>query len=108
MKDGTIQLLRLNEQYYKMMGMADIMADPEYAIHLRKNIHPEDRDKFYNLFIRSEKNPMSGATGDIRYLRRNGDMQIVRVRVFPLRKNKDERLYYASLEDVTTLLREGS
>ena len=50
---------------------------------------------------------MSGATADIRYLRKNGDMQIIRVRVFPLKKNKDERLYYASLEDVTNLLREN-
>ena len=102
-RDGTIRLLRLNEQYYKMMGMADIMADPEYAIHLRKNIHPEDRDKFYNLFIKAQKNPIKGATGDIRYLRKTGEEQIIRVRAFPLKRNGDAMLFYASLEDITDI-----
>ena len=105
-KDGTIRLLRLNEQYYKMMGMADIMADPEYAIHLRKSIVPEDRDKFYNLFIKAQKNPIRGATADIRYIRRTGEEQVIRVRVFPLKKNGDAYMYYAALEDITDLLSE--
>ena len=102
-KDGTIRLLRLNEQYYKMMGMADIMADPEYAIHLRTNILPEDRSKFYNLFIKSEKNPLRGATGDIHYIRKTGETQVIRVRVFPLKRSGDAMLYYAQLEDITDL-----
>ena len=102
-RDGTIRLLRLNEQYYKMMGMADIMADPEYAIHLRMNIREDDRSKFYNLFIKSEKNPLRGATGDIHYIRKTGEEQIIRVRVFPLKKSGDAMLYYAQLEDITDL-----
>ena len=102
-KDGVIRLLRLNEQYYKVMGMADVMADPEYAIHLRKNIHPEDRDKFYNLFIKADQSPMRGATADIRYIRKTGETQWIRVRAFPLKSGSGGRIYYASLEDVTEL-----
>ena len=101
--DGVIRLLRLNEQYYKVLGMADVMADPEYAIHLRKNIHPEDRDKFYNLFIKADSSALRGATADIRYIRKDGSTQWLRVRAFPLKKGSKGNIYYASLEDVTEM-----
>ena len=102
-KDGTIRLLRLNEHYYKMMGMADVMADPEYAIHLRRSIYPEDRDVFYQLFAKADENKLKGSTADIRYVHKNGELQWIRVRVFSMNRHHDAHMYYASLEDITDI-----
>ena len=101
--DGVVRLLRLNEQYYQMMGMSDIMTDPEYAIHLRKSIHEEDRDAFYHLFEKAVEQPLKGSTADIRYIRPDGELQWIRIRIFPLKKHHNAKLYYGSLEDITEI-----
>lgn len=100
----TIRLLQLNEQYYKMMGMAEVMSDPEYAIHLRKSIHEEDREKFFALFARADEETVRGATDDIRYIKKDGSTQWVRVRVYSLNEHHHARMYYATLEDITDII----
>ncbi len=102
-ENGTIRLVRLNEQYYKMMGMSDVMSDPEYAIHLRKSIYEEDRDKFYELFAKADAEPVRGATDDIRYMKKDGSIQWIRVRVFSLNEHHHAKMYYATLEDITDI-----
>lgn len=100
-QDGVIRLLRLNEQYYKLMGMAELMTDPEYAIHLRNAIHEDDRDTFFHLFEKSDAHPLRGATADIRYIHQDRRIQWVRVRIFSLKHHHNSNLYYGSLEDIT-------
>ncbi len=101
--EDTVRLLRLNEQYYNMMDMDYVMADSEYATHLRQSIYPEDRDKFFWLFKKADENGLKGATADIRYMKDGVDMRWIRFRIFPLRRQNDSRLYYGSLEDITEI-----
>ncbi|MBR1479142.1 MAG: EAL domain-containing protein [Lachnospiraceae bacterium] len=103
-KDDTVKLLRLNEQYYRMMDMEYVMADPEYATHLRQSIHPDDRGSFLELFDQAEQNPIKGSTADIRYMKDGDDMRYIRFRIYPLRKQRDSMLYYGSLEDITDII----
>ena len=103
----TVRLIRLNEQYYKMMDMEYVMSDSDYAIHLRQYIHPDDRDEFFNMFKRADENTIKGATADIRYMKDEGsDLRWIRFRIFPLRKQNGSRLYYGSLEDITEIYKE--
>ena len=99
----TVKLIRINEQYYKMMDMEYVMSDSDYAVHLRQYIYPEDRDAFFNMFKRADENNIKGATADIRYMKDGVDLRWIRFRIFPLRKQNDSRLYYGSLEDITEI-----
>lgn len=102
-QDGVVRLLRLNEQYYKMMGMSEIMTDPEYAIHLRSSIHEDDRDTFFHLFEKADEQPLRGSTADIRYIHKDKSVQWIRVRIFSLKHHHNANLYYGSLEDITEI-----
>lgn len=106
-KGDTVKLIRLNEQYYKMMDMAYVMSDSDYAVHLRQSIYPEDRDEFFNMFKRADENNIKGATADIRYMKDGVDLRWIRFRIYPLRKQNDAHLYYGSLEDITEIYQGG-
>lgn len=102
-KDDTVRLIRLNEQYYKMMDMGYVMADAEYATRLRQSIYPEDRSEFLNMFKKADDSPVKGATADIRYMKDGVDMRWIRFRIYPLKKANDTKLYYGQLEDITDI-----
>ena len=103
-KSNTVRLLELNEQYYKLMDMEYVMADPQYATHLRQSIHPDDRDAFFALFAHADENELKGSTADIRYLVGGKETRWIRFRVYPLRKQRDSSLYYGTLEDITDIV----
>ncbi len=104
----TVRLLKFNEQYYRMMGMDEVMSDPDFALRLKDRIDPDDWDTFLSLFARSDQNPLEGAVGDIGHIGRDGSLKTVRMRLFPLNRREQANLYYGSHEDISDLVEKGS
>ena len=99
-KDDSVRLIRINEQYYRMMDMAYVMSDSEYATHLRQLIHPEDRAAFLDMFRQADENGIKGATADLRYMKDGRDTHMIRFRIYPLEQkdgSRDTRLYYGHI-----------
>ncbi|MCR4909315.1 MAG: EAL domain-containing protein [Lachnospiraceae bacterium] len=106
--DSSVRLVKFNEQYYRMMGMNEVMSDPDFALHLKDRIAAEDWDTFLSLFPRADGNPVAGATADIGHIGPDSSLRIVRMRLYPLNKHEQANLYYCAHEDITELaLRKG-
>lgn len=99
----SVRLVKLNQRYYHMMGIDNSITDPEYAVNLRKYIHPDDYDKFFSLFGKASADAANGASADIRCVKKDGGIQWVRIRVFAMNSQSKAKLYYGSLEDLSEL-----
>ncbi len=100
--EGQIEITRVNEQYYRMAGM-DRMDNQDMARKLWSNVRDDDRPVLLSLFERSYERRPAGAEGTIHYLRVDGKVLWVQVRVFFLREKEGHRIYFVSLADMTSL-----
>ncbi len=99
-QDGKIQLLQVNNEYYRVTGCnpVDLRERQKY---IWKQVHPDDLDTALALFAKAEQHPVSGAEGIVRRYRLNGDLMWMRMRVFFLKQQGSRSLFYAAVEDVT-------
>lgn len=100
--DGQIEITRVNEQYYRMAGM-DRIDNQDMARKLWSNVRDDDRPVLLSLFEQSYERRPAGAEGTIHYLRVDGKVLWVQVRVFFLREKEGHRIYFVSLADLTPL-----
>lgn len=94
-----IDITRVNEQYYELTGI----AKQGNAIDMRIGSHVRDDDKqrLLAIFEGAYDNPAKGATGHIHYLRTDGEVLWVYMRVFLLNEKDGHRMYYGALVDMT-------
>ncbi len=98
--DGTIRLIRMNDQYSKMIGR-EHMPDNEESVQLLVNsIHPRHHEKFGDLFVAAYEAPLIGAEDEVDYVRQDGTTAQLRIRLFFLRERPDVRIYYANVERI--------
>ena len=100
MYENNISITRVNEQYYRLAGMATQKDDD---IHKRfwNHVRDDDRQFLVSIFEQAYANPISGASGFIHYLRADEKVLWVYMRVFFLREKEGHKLFYASLSDMT-------
>lgn len=98
--EQNIRLLRVNEQYYKMMGSnpEDVL---EHKNDIIEHIYPEDRELFLNIFYEAYENRNSGAEGEFRRYKENGSLIWICLRAFFFKEQDGHRIYYGSVTDVT-------
>lgn len=100
MYDNRIEITRVNEPYYRMAGI-DSATDAEYYKKIGNHVRDDDRNTMVSIFSNAYENGSGGARGYIHFLRTDGKVLWVYMRVFFLREKDGHKQFYASLTDMT-------
>ncbi len=99
---SQIEISRVNEKYYHMTGL-ERMDDQTLDRKVWNSVRDDDRPVMLGLFNEAyEKYPIN-AEGYIHYLRVDGQVLWVSVKVFFLQEQGEHRLFYVSFVDMTAL-----
>lgn len=103
--EDEIEITRVNEQYYQLAGMGE-KAEETYSQKLWNHVQDDDQPFLLSLFDQAYSNPLKGAQGYVRYMRADGKVLWVYMRVFFLREREEHKIFYSSLTDVTKVYEE--
>ncbi len=100
--DRQIEITRVNEQYYRLAGL-DVSNNKELGRKIWNSVRDDDRHVFQDLFEQAYEQRPAASEGDIHYLRVDGKVLWVRVRVSFLREKEGHRIFFVALLDITSL-----
>lgn len=98
--ENKIEIVRVNTQYYQLVGALPEKADRDQK-KMWDHVHDDDRMTFFSMFERAYTNPSEGAQGYVHFLRQDGAVIWVYIRVFFLREKEGHKIFYSSLTDIT-------
>lgn len=99
---GDIKVIRVNEQYFRMIGEQHFKEDIQKEF--LKRIPEEERCIFHRMIEKAFENPVLGADGMIHLLREGEQKMSVYAKVFYLREREGYRQYYCSLMDISRVI----
>ena len=99
---GDIKVIRVNEQYFRMIGEQHFEEDIQREF--LKRIPEEERCVFHRMIEKAFENPVLGADGMIHLLREGEQKMSVYAKVFYLREREGYRQYYCSLMDISKVI----
>lgn len=99
---GDIKVIRVNEQYFRMIGEQHFEEDIQKEF--LKRIPEEERCVFHRMIEKAFENPVLGADGMIHLLREGEQKISVYAKVFYLREREGYRQYYCSLMDISKVI----
>ena len=102
MYDNKIEITRVNEEYYKLAGIKSGKEADSYK-KFWNHVRDDDRQLLFSIFEQAHSNPANGADGYIHYVRVDGQVLWVHMKVFFLREKDNHKIFYSSLRDVTFL-----
>lgn len=102
MYDHQIEVTRVNEQYFRLAGSASA-NESTYGKKFWNHVRDDDRAVMYTIFDKAYANPITGADGYIHFLRTDGTVLWVYLKVFFLKEKEGRRQFYSSLTDMTGL-----
>lgn len=102
MYENQIEIVRINEQYYQLAGISS-SEQADYDKKLWNHVRDDDRQKLFYIFEQAYENQVGGAKGYVHYLRADGKVLWIYLRVFFLREKDGHKMFYGSLVDMTDL-----
>ncbi len=102
MHGNQIEVTRVNEQYFRFAGNS-ANSDTEHGKQFWNHVQDDDRSILFTIFEQAYENPVTGADGYIHFLRMDGTVLWVYIKVFFLKEKDGHRLFYSSLTDMTAL-----
>ena len=101
-KDGNVDIVRYNEQFYQMVGIE--VEDMNARInHIQDYLYPEDRETFFQMLDHAAEHHVVGSRGVIRVYKPNGVLTWLSLQVYFTNEDESGKRFYASAEDVTEL-----
>ena len=100
--ENQVEVTRVNEQAYRLAGL-DASDSKDLSRKIWNNVRDDDRRTLLALFEQAYERQPASVEGYIHYLRVDGKVLWVRVRVFFLREKEGHRIYFVSLADTTAL-----
>ncbi len=100
--DNQVEITRVNEQYYRMAGISSKEDNQDFK-KISNHVHDDDRRTLFNLFEAAYEQQATGAEGYIHYIRTDGKVLWVHMRVFFLREKDGHKTFYSALNDMTYL-----
>ncbi len=100
MYENCIEIVRVNEQYYKLAGVP-LDEKKEHGKRFWNHVLDDDRHLLGSIFEQAYENQGGGADGYIHYLRTDGKVLWVYIKVFFMREKEGRKLFYGSLTDMT-------
>ncbi len=107
MYENNIEITRVNEQYNKLAGIAS-MEEDDHKRRFWNHVQHDDRAVLFSMFGQAYENPAVGSQGYVHYLRSDGELLWVYLRVFFLREKDGHKLFYGSLTDMTSFKKKQS
>ena len=98
--ENRIEITRVNEQYFQLVGM-DVNDKQNYDKKLWDHVRDDDRPQLFALFEQAYERRPGCAEGYVHFLRLDGKMLWVFLKVFFLREKNGHKMFYCSLVDVT-------
>lgn len=102
MYDNQIEVTRVNEQYFHLAGASGAATNSSVK-QFWNHVRDDDRSVMFAIFEEAYESTTKNAEGYIHFLRADGKVLWVCMRVFFLRETDGRKLFYSSLMDVTTL-----
>ncbi len=99
---NQVEITRVNEQAYRLAGL-EVPDNKDLSKKIWSNVRDDDRAELMSLFEWAYERRPEVAEGSIHYLRVDGRVLWVLVRVFFLREKEGRRIYFVSLTDMTAL-----
>ncbi len=100
--NGQMEITRINEQGYRLAGL-DVSDTKELSRKTWDGVRDDDRPVMLGLFERAYERRPGGAEGTVHYIRVDGRVLWIRMRVFFLREHEGRRVYFVGLTDITDL-----
>lgn len=98
-----VRIIRVNKQYCRIAGAGTDSKDPDEQ-KFWCHVLDEDRQELMAAFDRACADLKNGAETGVRYLRADGTVRVVYLRVYFLRERDGHRSFYGTLTDVTSLI----
>lgn len=102
MYENQIEITRVNEQYYQLAGISSTKK-ADYGKKFWNHVRDDDRPVLFSIFEQAYENPTGGGQGFVHYLRADGKVLWVHLRVFFLREKDGRKLFYSSVVDMTSV-----
>lgn len=97
-----VEITRVNEQYYRMVGL-DVSDNKDMSRKVWNSVRDDDRPLLHKLFERAYEMRPVNAEGNIHYLRVDGKVLWLHIKVFFLWEKEGHRVYFITSEDITSL-----
>lgn len=101
MYENHIEITRVNEQYYQLAGVSSV-NEAEYYKKVGNHVRDDDKNALYTIFSNAYENGNGGGQGYVHFVRTDGEVLWVYMRVFFLRERDGHKQFYASLTDMTS------
>ncbi len=98
--ENRIEITRVNEPYYKLAGI-DSADGLEKGKKFWNHVRDDDRQVLFNIFEMAYERPSVGAEGYVHYIRADGSVIWVHMKVFFMRENDGRKIFYSSLTDMS-------
>ena len=95
-EDGDVVFIRMNEQYCKLTGREFSPERGSVENSSLDHFSEAERKKVENLCEKAYEFPLTGAEGDVAFIKDDGEEIPVHARVFFLRERPDAKVYYIS------------
>lgn len=102
MNDSQITITRVNEQYYRLAGVPEGEV-LNYKRRLSEHVRDDDRGTLFSIFEQAYENKEKGSDGHIHFVRLDGTVLWVYMKVFFLKEKEGRRVFYGSLVDATDM-----
>lgn len=99
--ENQIEITRVNEQYFRLVGVGTNDTE-NYDKKLWDHVRDDDRSVLFSLFEQAYDKRPGCAEGYIHFIRMDGKVLWIFMKVFFLREKNGHKMFYCSLVDVTS------
>lgn len=99
MYENQIEITRVNDQYYQLAGMTS-GTKSDYHKKIWNHVQDDDKGMLFSIFEKAYEDPKNGGHGYVHYVRTDGKVLWVYLRVFFLREQEGHKLFYGSIVDM--------
>ncbi len=93
-----VDILRYNQQFYREVNTPDFR---ERQSAIQGAVLREDLPRLYEMLRRAEREPLEGASAEIRFVRKTGALLELEIRTFFMEEDEAGKRFYCSVRDVT-------
>ena len=101
-KGDNVDIVRYNAQFIRLISLeADVMEERRF--HIQEFFYPGDRERFFSTLDAAAEDRINGAEGLFRIYKPNGAIFWMQLRIYYLREEGGQQLFYGSARDMTEL-----